>query len=77
MKQSKTRAKDNENSLQLIIPPFRCVTPPKALSKDPSCEEHDIDSKSTKSESSNPSLSSKSIINRISITLGLVYVQQL
>lgn len=32
MKQSKTRAKEKEKSLQLVIPPFICVSPAKAAS---------------------------------------------
>lgn len=70
------RAKENEKSLQLILLPYVCVTPAKALSRVPSCEERDIDSESGKSESSKSSCSSKFIINRIIITLGPVDVQQ-
>lgn len=43
----------------------------------PQLWEHDIDFESGKSENSDPSFSSKSIRNRINITLGPVYVQRL
>lgn len=76
IKQSKTGAKENENPLQLVIPPFFWLHPKLLLFRVPSCEEYDIDSESGKSERSNSSLSSKPVVNRIGIALGPVYVEQ-